>query len=135
MSCGPRGVRGALRRSAALAAALLTAAGLLLIADPADAQAAAGPCAGRVVRTLPFSTGTVHVHKRRGYVCAIAVAGKQGVRQWMSVSVRARGGRPVVDRGRFRYHAGPVTVHAGGRCVWVEGVVGKGSVRSGWTLC
>ncbi|GGZ17627.1 hypothetical protein [Streptomyces poonensis] len=114
--------------------ALLTASGLLVVAGPADAEAAAS-CAGRKVRTLPFSTGSVQVHKRGGYVCAVTVAKKQGKTQWMSVSVRARGGRPVVDRGRFKYHAGPVTVHAGQRCVWVEGEVGRGSVSSGWILC
>ena len=42
----------------------------------------------------------------------------------MSVSVQARGGRPVVDSGRFTHHAGPVTVHAGHRCVRFKGAVG-----------
>ncbi len=134
-SSGVRGARGALRRRTALAMALLTASGLLVVAGPAADAEAAGPCPGRKVRTLPFSTGSVQIHKRGGYVCAVTVAKKQGVRQWMSVSVRARGGRPVVDRGRFKYRAGPVTVHAGKRCVWVEGEVGRGSVSSGWILC
>lgn len=134
MSGDARGTRGVLRRRGALALALLTASGLLVVACP-DSASAAGLCAGRKVRTLPFSTGSVHVHKRGGYVCAVTVARKQGVRQSMSVSVRARGGRPVVDRGRFKYHAGPVTVHAGRRCVWIQGEVGRGGVSSGWILC
>lgn len=125
---------GAIRRRLALGLAVLTAAGLLAVAAPGDAHAAAS-CPGRKVRTLPFSTGSVVVYKRGGYVCAVTFAEKPGTRRPMSVSVRARGGRPVVDEGRFTHHAGPVTVHAGRRCVWVKGRVGRGSVSSGWILC
>ncbi|MFF5155629.1 hypothetical protein ACFY3N_05055 [Streptomyces sp. NPDC000348] len=125
---------GAVRRRLAPVLAVLTASGLLAVAAPADAHAAAY-CAGRKVRTLPFSTGSVVVYKRGGYVCAVTLAEKPGTRRKMSVSVRARGGRPVVDEGKFKHHAGPVTVHAGRRCVWVKGRVGGGSVSSGWILC
>lgn len=125
---------GAIRRRLALGLAVLTAAGLLAVAAPGDAHAAAH-CPGRKVRTLPFSTGSVVVYKRGGYVCAVTLAGKPGTPRKMSVSVRARGGRAVVDEGRFKYHAGPVTVHAGRRCVWVKGRVGGGAVSSGWILC
>ncbi|MFI8092676.1 hypothetical protein ACIF9R_30865 [Streptomyces sp. NPDC086080] len=124
----------AIHRRLAPALAVLTAAGLLAVATPAEAQAAAN-CPGRKVRTLPFSTGSVVVYKRGGYVCAVTLAGRPGVERKMSVSVRARGGRPVVDEGRYKYHAGPVTVHAGRRCVWVKGAVGGRSVSSGWILC
>ncbi len=124
----------AIRRHLATILAVLTTAGLLAVAAPGDAHAAA-QCPGRKVRTLPFTTGSVEVYKRGGYMCAVTVAEKQGVKRKMSVSVRARGGRPVVDEGRFKYHAGPVTVHAGRRCVWVKGSVGAGSVSSGWILC
>lgn len=126
--------RGAIRRWLALGLAVLTASGLLVVAAPGDAQAA-GNCAGRKVRSLPFSTGTVVVHKRGGYLCAVTLAEKPGTRRTMSVSIRARGGRPVVDEGRYTRYAGPVTVHAGRRCVWVKGRVGGGSVSSGWILC
>ncbi|MFI2374244.1 hypothetical protein ACH5AO_04110 [Streptomyces sp. NPDC018964] len=125
---------GAIRRRLAPVLAALTVSGLLVVAAPADAHAAAY-CAGRKVRTLPFSTGSVAVYKRGGYVCAVTLAEKPGTRRKMSVSVRARGGRPVVDEGDFKHHAGPVTVHAGRRCVWVKGKVGRGSVSSGWILC
>ncbi len=87
------------------------------------------------MRALPFSTGTVHVYKRDGYVCAVTVAQKPGARRVMSVSVQARGNRPVVDKGEYRLLAGPVTVHAGHRCVWLKGSVGGRSVSSGWILC
>jgi hypothetical protein len=118
--------------------AVLTASGLLAVAAPAEAQAAgqtAAYCAGRKVRTLPFSTGSVLVYKRNGFVCAVTVPKNPGTRRKMSVSVQARGGWPVVDEGRYKYRAGPVTVHAGQRCVWVKGRVGRGSVSSGWILC
>lgn len=126
---------GAIRRRLALGLAVLTASGLLAVAAPGEAQAASASCPGRKVRTLPFSTGTVLVYKRGGYVCAVTVTKKPGVKQRMSVSVQARGSRPVVDEGRFAYHAGPVMVHAGRRCVWLKGKVGRGSVSSGWILC
>ncbi|MFG3657377.1 hypothetical protein [Streptomyces sp. NPDC047706] len=119
----------------ALGVALLTASGLLALAAPVDAHAAASGCAGRKVRTLPFATGVVKVYKRGGYVCAVTLPEDPGPRRSMSVSVQARGNRPVVDKGRYAHRAGPVTVHAGQRCVWVKGSVGRGSVSSGWILC
>ncbi|MEU9155571.1 hypothetical protein AB0D59_34715 [Streptomyces sp. NPDC048417] len=127
---------GAIRRRLALGAAVLAASGALALVVPAEAQAVtAGNCAGRQVRTLPFATGTVHIYRQGGYVCAITLPKSSGGKRMMSVSVQARGNRPVVDKGKYRYHAGPVTVHAGHRCVWVKGAVGRGSVSSGWILC
>jgi hypothetical protein len=127
---------GAIRRRLALGTAVLTASALLALAGPGtgDAEAAA-LCSGRKMRTLPFSTGSVDVYKRRGYVCAVTFPKRPGARKYMTVSVKARGSRPVADKGRYRKHAGPVTVHAGSRCVWVKGSVGSGSVSSGWILC
>ncbi|AVH58620.1 MULTISPECIES: hypothetical protein [Streptomyces] len=126
---------GAIRRRLALGVAVLTASGLLALVSPGSAEAATSYCSGRKVRTLPFSTGSVQVYKRGGYVCAVTFPKRQGSRKPMSVSVQARGSRPVVDRGNFEHHAGPVTVHAGRRCVRVKGSVGSGSVDSGWILC
>ncbi|GGX53893.1 hypothetical protein [Streptomyces fructofermentans] len=127
---------GAIRRRLALGTALLSVAGLLVLAGPAtgDAQAAA-LCSGRKVRTLSFATGYVVVHRSRDYVCAVTRPERAGPRVHMKVSVQARGSRPVVDEGRFTRHAGPVTVHAGHRCVWLRGAVGSGSISSGWILC
>ncbi len=125
---------GALRRRVALGMAVLTASGLLALTAPGTAEAAA-VCPGREVTTLPFSTGTVHVFRRGDYVCAYTAAKAPGAKRTMSVSVQARGNRPVVDKGRYTRRAGPVTVHAGHRCVRVKGAVGRGSVSSGWILC
>lgn len=125
---------GALRRRVALGMAVLTASGLFALAAPGTAQAAS-VCPGREVATLPFSTGTVHVFRRGDYVCAYTAPKTAGAKRPMSVSVQARGNRPVVDKGRYTHRAGPVTVHAGHRCVRVKGAVGGGSVSSGWILC
>ncbi|MEU3898110.1 hypothetical protein [Streptomyces sp. NPDC045251] len=127
-------VGAGIRRRLALGTAVLTAAGLLAVAVPQQAQAAAA-CPGRKVRTLPFATGSVLVYERGNYVCAVTVPKKPGTKRQMSVSVQARGGRPVVDSGRFAHRAGPVTVYVGNRCVWVRGTVSGRSVSSGWILC
>ncbi|NEE21222.1 hypothetical protein G3M58_84035 [Streptomyces sp. SID7499] len=126
---------GAIPRRLALGLAVLTASGLLAVAAPGDAQAATALCPGRKARTLPFSTGTVLVYKRGGYVCAVTLPKRPGAPRKMSVSVQARGNRPVVDTGTYAHHAGPVTVHAGRRCVWLKGQVGRGKFSSGWILC
>jgi hypothetical protein len=86
-------------------------------------------------RLVGGATGEVRVYRSNGYLCAMTVPKRQGGNQWMSVSVRARGGRPVVDEGLFAKRAGPVTVHAGRRQVWIKGAVGRGSVSSGWIRC
>lgn len=126
---------GAIRRRMALGMAVLTTSGLLALAAPGSAQAASY-CAGRKVKDLPFSTGVVHVYKRDGYVCAVTFPTEPSTAERpMSVSVQARGNRPVVDKGRYSHHAGPVTVHAGHRCVWIKGSVEDGTVSSGWILC
>ncbi|MEU9134685.1 hypothetical protein AB0D33_01725 [Streptomyces sp. NPDC048404] len=126
---------GTIRRRMALGLAVLAAAGLLAFTGAGSAQAAPSSCSGRKVRTLPFTTGSVQVYKRSGYVCAVTFPEARGSRKRMSVSVQARGGRPVVDSGRFAHHAGPVTLYAGHRCVRIKGSVGSGSVSSGWILC
>jgi hypothetical protein len=118
----------------ALGLAVLAASGALALAAPGSAQAATY-CAGHEAATLPFSTGTVHVFKGDGYVCAYTLPKNPGAKRSMSVSVQARGNRPVVDKGQYSRRAGPVTVHAGHRCVWIKGSVGSGSVSSGWILC
>ncbi|MZD09678.1 hypothetical protein GTW43_32040 [Streptomyces sp. SID5785] len=114
----------------------LAGAALLLVGGPfAGSAQAAGLCGGHQVRTLSFSTGKTVVYRNRDYVCAVTIARKSGTRQTMSAGVQARGSRAVVDSGRFTHHAGPVTVHAGHRCVRITGRVGSKTVKSGWILC
>ncbi|EGX59975.1 secreted protein [Streptomyces zinciresistens K42] len=127
---------GATRRRPAAVLALLTVAALLVLAAPAQARAAeATRCEGRKVRTYPFATGTLYVYRQRGYVCAVTVPRHPGAGQRMKVSVQAYRAKPVRDQGVYSRRAGPVTVHAGQRCVWVRGQVGGGSVSKGWILC
>ncbi|MGV9339677.1 hypothetical protein [Streptomyces sp. NPDC003688] len=125
----------AIRRLVAVGAAVLTVLGVLVLAAPGAGAAPRQDCPGRQVRILPFGTGAVRLYKYGGYVCAVTVAEAAARPGVMSVSVQARGNRPVTDRGRYRHHAGPVIVHAGHRCVWVRGSVGRRSVSSGWILC
>ncbi|MGW0751185.1 hypothetical protein [Streptomyces sp. NPDC002587] len=99
------------------------------------AYAVTGSCAGRLARTLPIATGEVRVYKSRTQACAVAVARVPGERREMAVSIQPRGGAPIRDIGRFTRYAGPVTVGAIGRCVYVKGSVGAGSADSGWILC
>ncbi|MEU8678563.1 hypothetical protein [Streptomyces sp. NPDC048560] len=106
----------------------------LVLALGAPAQAAAA-CSGRHATTVSFAKGELRVYKSRAYVCAVTVAKKPGARRAMSVSLQARGGRPVVDEGRFTTRAGPVTVYALNRCVRATGAVAGSSGSTGWILC
>ncbi|MER7920268.1 MULTISPECIES: hypothetical protein [unclassified Streptomyces] len=126
---------GAIRRRLTLGPALLAAAGLLAFAASGTAQAAPSSCSGDQVRTLSFGSGVTRVYRQGDYVCAMTLARSPGTVRAMSVSVQARGSRPARDAGHFLSHAGPVTVHAGHRCVWIRGTVGQNSVSSGWILC
>lgn len=128
-------MKSAAIRRLATGLALLTVSGLLAVAAPGQAQAATS-CPGRKIRSYPFATGSVEVYKQRGYVCAVTLPKNPGTPQRMSVTLTAYGLRPVEDSGTFKYRAGPVTVHAGQRCVWVKGSVGRGSYDSGgYNLC
>ncbi|MCX5586693.1 hypothetical protein OHA91_24360 [Streptomyces erythrochromogenes] len=131
-----KGRNGRGRRAAllgALTVALWLCVGGLFAGVPV--QAASGGCAGRLARTVPFETGELRVYKSRTRACAMAVARTPGERRRMAVSIQPRGGAPVRDAGRFTRHAGPVTVGAISRCVYVKGGVGAGSADSGWILC
>ncbi|MFI7503524.1 hypothetical protein ACIBVL_34640 [Streptomyces sp. NPDC049687] len=129
-----RGGRGALRRLA-VGMAVLTTSGMLALAAPGDAQAASSLCAGRKVRTLSFSTGSVRVYKSGDWICAYTVQRNPGPQRRISVSVQARGHVPVRKTRKHARTSLPVRVYAGHRCVWVRGSVGRGSVSSGWILC
>ncbi|MDF3297615.1 hypothetical protein [Streptomyces tropicalis] len=127
--------RGAIRRRLVLGLGVLTASGVLGLAVPGTAQAASSTCSGRQVKILSFAAGSVRVYKEDGWVCALTLARFPGPRRSMAVTVQARGNLPVTDQGRFSRVAGPVTVHAGHRCVRITGKVGSASVGSGWILC
>ncbi len=114
---------------------LFLLAGLVpLLGAPGVARAASG-CSGRPAKTVGFSTGEVRVYKSRAHVCAVTVAKKPGKRRTMSVTLQARGGRAVTDKGAYTKMAGPVTVNALNRCVRASGAIGKKSASTGWILC
>jgi hypothetical protein len=107
--------------------------GLFAAAPPA--QAASRGCPGKLARSLPLAAGEVRVYKSRAKVCAVTVAKGRPARRPMAVSVQPRGGLPVRKAGEFDRYAGPVTVRAITRCVYVRGSVGASSTESGWILC
>ncbi|MFE7840267.1 hypothetical protein ACFU53_30710 [Streptomyces sp. NPDC057474] len=115
----------------ALGLAVVATAGLLTLAGPVgSAEAAAPSCAGRKVRTLTFDTGTVRVYRKGSrYVCAVLVPRKQARKG--TVRIRARGGQWVRNK---KHPAGPVTVHAGRRAVWIKARAGGETYDSGWIL-
>jgi hypothetical protein len=114
----------------ALVLAVLTTAGLLSLAGPPASAEAAASCAGRKVRTLTFHTGTVRVYRKGGrYVCAVLVPRKPARKG--TLRIRARGGQWVRNE---KHPAGPVTVHAGRRAVWIKARAGGRTYDSGWIL-
>ncbi|AOT58977.1 hypothetical protein [Streptomyces rubrolavendulae] len=122
----------------AVGAVAVLAAGVLGVAGPgvAAAEAAApGGCPGRLAKSVKFATGELRVYKNRQYACAVTVATKPGPRRTMTVTLQPRGGRAVVDSGRFTRQAGPVSVHALNRCVRATGAVAGRAGSTGWILC
>lgn len=114
---------------------LLLLVGLVpLLGAPGVARAASG-CSGRPAKTVEFSTGELRVYKSRAQACAVTVAKKPGKRRTMSVTLQARGGRAVTDKGKYTKMAGPVTVSALNRCVRATGAIGRRSASTGWILC
>ncbi len=130
-----RGARGAIRRPMALALAVLTAAGLLTLAGPTGSAEAVTPsCTGRKVRTLTFDAGTVRVYRKgTRYVCAVLVPKKRAGKKPSKAVLRIRPWRGEWVRNA-KHLAGPVTVHAGRRCVWIHARVGTKNYDSGWIL-
>jgi hypothetical protein len=125
---------GAIRGRVLTLLAVPVAALLLAVAVPSGrAEAASSSCSGHKVRTFSFSTGSVKLYKSGNYLCALTVPKSRGGRRQMMVSVQVRGFEPVVDKGKFTQHAGPVRVYVGHRKVWIRGSVGRGSYDShGW---
>ncbi|MEU1281803.1 hypothetical protein [Streptomyces sp. NPDC005805] len=123
-------------RALARGLAVLTAASALAVIGPGTGAAqAAAPCPGRLAKSAPFTTGELRVYQNGGQVCAVTVARNPGARRAMKVSLQPRGGRAVVDEGRFTRQAGPVTVQSRGRCVRASGTVAGVSRSTGWILC
>jgi hypothetical protein len=119
--------RAAIRRRLATVLAVLTASGVLAVAVPVQAQAAATQCSGRKIRTYTFSTGSVKIYKEGGYLCGVTVPKRVGAPRIMLVSIQARGSEAAEDKGEYTKRAGPVRVYVGNRKVWIKGRVGTGS--------
>ncbi|MFG3286536.1 hypothetical protein [Streptomyces sp. NPDC048111] len=123
---GKRGLLG----SASMVAVM---AGGLVVFGPAGGSAdASAACAGRPVRTVGFSAGELRLYKGNGYACAVTEAKSPGARRPMTVTIQARGSAPAGDSGAYTQRAGPVTVHAGSRCVRATGAISGASAQTGW---
>ncbi|MFE4862986.1 hypothetical protein [Streptomyces sp. NPDC056670] len=115
------------------ALAVLAAAAGLVVFGPAGGSAdAAAACAGRPLKTVGFATGELRLYKGNGYACAVTAAKSPGPRRQMSVTIQARGSAPAGDSGAYTQLAGPVTVHAGNRCVRATGAISGSSAQTGW---
>ncbi|GAA1354937.1 hypothetical protein [Streptomyces beijiangensis] len=115
--------------------AVLTATGVLELATPAQGAHAASGCPGQRVKTVPFATGRLEVYRSGPYTCAVTLAKKPGAKRPMSVLLQVRGGRAVVDSGRFGRLAGPVKVRSATKCIRAVGAVSGKSGATGWILC
>jgi hypothetical protein len=102
----------------------------LAAAMPATAEAytAAGVCGGgfRVIDQHHITgpkggvLGTAYLLYERssGRNCAVTIKRRAtGIATFTEVSLAAKGGRYKADGGEFKYYAGPLYVHAPGRCV------------------
>jgi hypothetical protein len=72
--------------------------------------------------------GTVFLtySSRTGDNCVVTVRAKSGTPIWMVASIRPSSTSVGVnDSGRFRAYAGPVFLHAAGKCVSWYGVIGN----------
>lgn len=113
--------------------AVLAAGGLVVFGPAGGSADAAAACAGRPVKTVGFGAGELRLYKGNGYACAVTAAKNPGARRRMSVTIQARGSAPAGDSGAYTRLAGPVTVHAGSRCVRATGAIsGGGSAQTGW---
>ncbi|WP_262386860.1 hypothetical protein [Streptomyces sp. TRM49041] len=129
------GTGGVWRRGVAYTVAVVVAVGVLGVAGPGVGAAEAAGCAGRLAKVVRFATGELRVYRSGQYACAVTVAKNPGARRPMSVTLQPRGGRAVVDSGRFTRLAGPVSVHALNRCVRATGSVSGKGRSTGWVLC
>ncbi|MFJ2895818.1 hypothetical protein ACIO87_13145 [Streptomyces sp. NPDC087218] len=129
------GARGFGRAARSIALPVALAVGLVLGGPAVGSADAVSACTGRLAKTVPFKTGKLHIYKSRSYACAMAVAKESGPRRSMSVTIQARGGSPVTDRGKYTKQAGPVTVHALNRCVRASAKISGASAATGWILC
>ena len=120
MSSATSRKRSAVRRRTALGLAVVTVAGALTVLGAGSA--AADSCSGRKVRSLSFSTGTVHVHKSGGHVCAEVVAKRRTGVKKMTVSSHA-------PKNAFRQTLARVSLSYGHHTVRVVNLATTGHPR------
>ncbi|GAA5179867.1 hypothetical protein GCM10023322_10860 [Rugosimonospora acidiphila] len=110
-----------------VAAAVAMGAGVLAVS--ATPAAAASTCGGGLLGNWPITGGYIAVYysSSTGDNCAMTYTNHPGKPQHIMVEIDD-GGAAHRDSGTYSYYAGPVYVHAPGKCVNFEGQIGNGSI-------
>ncbi|MEV6205784.1 spore-associated protein A [Kitasatospora sp. NPDC051914] len=122
-------------RRAAVGSAVLAAAAATVVTAPGPAYAAGynGACGAgyRVIDSLPLDAtedgGTVYLtyNRTNGYNCVVTVRNTPGDPIWMSASIKPSGTEDYhSEQNLFTTYAGPVYLHAPGRCIDWDGSIG-----------
>ncbi|MEU6072856.1 hypothetical protein [Micromonospora sp. NPDC047074] len=117
------------RKLTSLAGVAAVGAGLLVgTASPA----AAATCSGGLLGNWQIRGGyiSVYYNSSTGYNCAMTHTNNPGVSQYIYVSIGS-GNQSDVDKGNFKYYAGPVSVYGRGRCINFAGQVGASNPTEG----
>jgi hypothetical protein len=116
------------RRLFGIVGSLAMAAGVL-VATGGAAQAAS-PCPGKLLNNLQITGGyiSVYYNAATGRNCALTYTNHPGVAQeiWVKIGLWDSS-TEYSDHGNYKYYAGPVSVAAAGKCIWVGGSVGANS--------
>ncbi|GAA3664065.1 spore-associated protein A [Nonomuraea antimicrobica] len=115
------------RKVAALASMVMVASWLIVSATPASA---AGECGAGYRKVGNYKIGSVgalevYYNSSNGKNCAITRASRpsSGYKQ-AAISVENQPWADY-DEGNFKYYAGPVYVDARGKCIDVQGYIGR----------
>jgi hypothetical protein len=117
-------------KRALLSVASAAAMGAGVLAATAAPASAASPCGGSLLGNWQISGGYISVYyeSSTGDNCALTYTNKPGKAQHIMVEIDD-GGAAHTDSGTYSYYAGPVRVHAPGKCVNFEGEIGSGNVE------
>ncbi|MEU3986735.1 spore-associated protein A [Streptomyces sp. NPDC026672] len=118
-------------------ASTISILGLAIVGAPAASAATAGAygCSGTEIDTYPVKAldgtgstwGTVHLYYNAstGSNCAVTVKSVYvGTPSFTAIYLNSSDGAVHDDdAGNYSYYAGPVSIHAPGRCISINGVV------------
>ncbi|MBX6385160.1 MAG: serine/threonine protein kinase, partial [Microbispora sp.] len=91
-----------------------------------------------VQRSSPLAGGTVYqlYNVSTGENCVVTMKTTDiGKATPVSATLQVQGGESMTDSGNYKYYAGPVRLHAKGKCVRYSGSVGSSSAGGDWGNC